>query len=59
MTVIFLGNRSAKKAMQFSFDSEMDAFTFYAMAKDHYREDDLVVAMMEEEIAKEMEDERV
>ena len=34
--------------MEFSFESAMDAFTFYAQAKDSYREDDLVIAMVEE-----------
>ena len=49
MTVVMIGKKGKKgTGMEFSFDSAMDAFTFYAQAKDSYREDDLVIAMVEE-----------
>ena len=48
MTVVMIGRKKWGRCMEFSFDSAMDAFTFYAMTKDSYREDDLVIAMVEE-----------
>lgn len=48
MTVVMLGRQNKDGCMEFSFDSAMDAFTFYAQAKDSYREDDIYIAMVEE-----------
>lgn len=49
MTVVMIGKKGKKgTGMEFEFESAMDAFTFYAMTKDSYREDDLVIAMVEE-----------
>lgn len=47
MTIVMIG-RKGKGCMEFEFASAMDAFTFYAQAKDSYREDDLSIAMVEE-----------
>ena len=48
MTVIRMGKRNSAEPLQFSFDNPMDAFTLYAIVKDSYREDDLVIEMTEE-----------
>ena len=48
MTVIRMARTSDAKPMEFAFDSAMDAFTLYAMVKESYREDDLVIEMTEE-----------
>lgn len=48
MTVVMLGRQNKDGCMEFSFDSAMDAFTFYAQAKDSYREDDIYIAMVDE-----------
>ena len=48
MTVIRIGRRDSSEYMEFAFDDAMDAFNFYSEVKDHYREDDLVISMVEE-----------
>lgn len=48
MTVVRIGSKRNKFPLEFAFDEEMDAFNFYARAKDHYREDDLIITMTEE-----------
>lgn len=55
MTLIMMGRKGAKGGMEFAFENAMDAFVFYSQAKDTYREDDLVIAMVEEEKEKENE----
>lgn len=47
MTIIRIGRKEGT-CMEFEFESGMDAFVFYSMAKDSYREDDLQVTMTEE-----------
>ncbi len=47
MTIVMI-SRSDDRCMEFAFDNEMDAFNFYASAKDSYREDDLCICMTEE-----------
>lgn len=48
MTVVRIG-RKGDGCMEFEFPTVMDAFTFYAQAKDSYREDDLFISMGEED----------
>lgn len=48
MTVIRMGKQNSDNPMEFAFDNPMDAFTLYAIVKDSYREDDLVIEMTEE-----------
>lgn len=48
MTLVRMGKAHENAYMEFSFDSAMDAFVFYSLTKDAYREDDLVIEMTEE-----------
>jgi len=48
MTVVMIGKKNGKEALEFSFDYDQDAFEFYMSAKEHYREDDLAIVMLEE-----------
>jgi hypothetical protein len=48
MTVVRIGNKKNPFPLEFEFDEEMDAFNFYSEAKDHYRENDFIIAMTEE-----------
>lgn len=49
MTVVRVGKRSSFDYMEFAFDDEFSAYVFYSATKDHYREDDLYISMVEEE----------
>ena len=48
MTIVSIGRQDSKNCMNFAFEDEIMAFGFYALAKDHYREDDLCICMTEE-----------
>lgn len=48
MTIVKMSRRRDNEPMQFEFDSTMEAFVFYGIAKDTYREDDMVIEMTEE-----------
>ena len=48
MTIVRIGRTNVTAYMDFAFDSAMDAFVFYSLTKDAYREDDLVIEMTEE-----------
>lgn len=48
MTIIRIGRKESKTYLEFEFPSAMDAFVFYAGARDAYREDDLEITMTEE-----------
>lgn len=48
MCIVRIGRVTSKEPMQFSFDSTMEAFNFYVEAKESYREDDLVIDIIEE-----------
>ena len=43
--VVRMGRKGGKEYLEFSFPHGMDAFQFYSEAKDHYREDDLLIFM--------------
>ena len=45
--VVRMGRRDCDDYLEFAFDDGMDAYTFYSDAKDHYREDDLIIVMGE------------
>lgn len=47
-TIIRIGSKKNPFPLEFKFDDGMDAFQFYADARDHYREDDLIITMTEE-----------
>ena len=49
MTIVKIGRKESDKCMEFEFDYPMDAFVFYSQAKNSYRENDMVIAMEEEE----------
>ena len=48
MTIVRVGRKGKGDCMEFEFENPMSAFTFYAQAKDSYREDDMFIAMEEE-----------
>ena len=43
--VVRIGRKGIDGYMEFEFDNGMDAYTFYSDAKDHYREDDMLIFM--------------
>ena len=47
-TVVTIGKAKSKDYMQFEFADDFGAWVFYSQAKDHYREDDLVITMWDE-----------
>lgn len=49
MTIVRVGKKNSDECMEFEFDYGLSAFTFYSMAVDHYREDDICICMVEEE----------
>lgn len=46
--IVRMGRKGSDDFMEFEFDDGMDAYTFYSEAKDHYREDDLLIFMGED-----------
>jgi len=48
MTIVKIGRKEDKQPMEFEFHGVMDAYVFYATAKDTYREDDMEIVMTEE-----------
>lgn len=48
MTIVRIGRKGSADYLEFAYENAMDAFMFYAQAKDAYREDDLVIDMTEE-----------
>lgn len=52
MTLVQISRLREPTFMEFAFEEETEAFAFYALAKDHYREDDLCICMTEEELPK-------
>lgn len=45
MVVVKISRKADIQPMEFAFETEMDAFNFYADAKSTYREEDLVIEM--------------
>lgn len=49
MTIVRIGRKGSNTYMEFEFEDEFSAYVFYSATKDHYREDDLFISMVEEE----------
>jgi len=48
VTIIRIGRKGSNDYMEFAFESEFEAYTFYSTAINHYREDDFFISMAEE-----------
>ena len=48
MTIVTIGRKEETMHLEFEFAAPMDAFVFFSMAKDSYREDDMKITMVEE-----------